>query len=132
MLSKLLQKTIVILIIIAPLVLDMGCKKQTRCGCGKDVVFEITNESVSVTYDVSARSAYFLSAGAPNSVFYFCNPGNWLEFLKAYPQGKLLLLSGKAYYECNYLMNSSNYGYYIPPTYQVDVTNITEDNYSKK
>jgi hypothetical protein len=69
------------------------------------------------------------------SSYYFCNPGKWIDSLKLYTnntQGAVLLVTGKCYYECNYLMNSGNMGYYTPPVYQVDVTNIKKDNYSKK
>jgi hypothetical protein len=42
-----------------------------------------------------------------------------------------LLISGKAYYECTYLLNSGNYYGQIPPVYQVEVTSVEEDNYGK-
>jgi hypothetical protein len=133
--SFILRKSIIVLIILAPLIADMGCKKQPKCGCGKDVVFEITDGSASVYYIESSRSAYFFSSESAGSTYYFCNPGEWIDTIKVYTQnkqGQTLLITGKAYYECNYLMNSSNYGGYIPPTYQVEVTAIKEDNYHKK
>jgi hypothetical protein len=130
--SFLFRKSLIFLIIIAPLILDMGCKKQKRCGCGKDVIFEITDGPASVSYIESSKTAYFYASNSVGSIYYFCNPGKWIDFLKTYPQGQTLLVTGKVYYECQYLMNSGNYGYYIPPTYQVDVTGLKEDNYSKK
>jgi hypothetical protein len=130
--SFILRKSILFLIILAPLILDMGCKKQKRCGCGKDMIFEITDGSATVFYAESSKSAYFYSTNSSGSTYYFCNPGKWIDSLKVYPQGQTLLITGKVYYECTYLMNSGSYGYYIPPVYQVDVTAIKEDNYSKK
>jgi hypothetical protein len=130
---NLLKKILVVLIIIAPLLTDQGCKKQPRCGCGKDVIFSLDSALVSVTYDTVARSATFYpfsnSAGA---TYYFCNPGEWFSTLKKINTQNYVLLSGKVYYECNFLYNSSNYYYQIPPVYQVTVTAVMEDNYGKK
>jgi hypothetical protein len=42
-----------------------------------------------------------------------------------------LLLSGKAFYDCTYMMQSSNSSYYSYPVFQVEVTGIKEDNYGK-
>lgn len=125
------RKILIILIIIAPLITDMGCKKQPKCGCGKDVLFELSDNSVYVYYSPTTTSAQFVSVNSSGSSYYFCNPGDWYDKLKTYPQGQLLLVSGKVYYECNYLMNSGNSGYYQPPVYQVEVTNLKEDNYGK-
>jgi hypothetical protein len=130
--SNILQKSIIVLIIIAPLIADLGCKKQPKCGCGKDVIFELTDGAANVYYSESSRTAYFYSATSSGSTYYFCNPGKWIDTLKTFTSGQELLVSGKAYYECNYLMNSGNYGYYIPPVYQVEVTDIKENNYGKK
>ena len=127
-----IRKILIVLIILAPLFSDLGCRKQPKCGCGKDVVFEITDGQAQVYYTEASKSAYFYSLASTGSTYYFCNPGQWIDTLKKYPQGKVLLLTGKCYYECNYLMNSGNYGYYMPPVYQVQVTAIKEDNYSKK
>ena len=130
--SIILQKSIIVLIIIAPLIADLGCKKQPKCGCGKDVIFELTDGAANVYFSESSRTAYFYSATSSGSTYYFCNPGNWLDILKKFTSGQELLVSGKVYYECNYLMNAGNYGYYVPPVYQVDVTGIKENNYGKK
>lgn len=127
-----LRKSIIVLIIIAPLITDLGCKKQPKCGCGKDVIFELTGGAANVYYSIDSRSAYFYSAMSSGSTYYFCNPGKWIDTLKTFTSGQELLVSGKVYYECNYLMNAGNYGYYIPPVYQVDVTDIKENNYGKK
>ena len=130
--SFILRKSIIVLIILAPFFIDLGCKKQPKCGCGKDVMLSLTNSVVSVYYTESSKTAYFISAYYSGSYFYFCNPGKWMDLLKTFPSGKELLVTGSCFYECNYLMNAGNYGYYIPPTYQVDVTDVKENNYGKK
>jgi hypothetical protein len=130
-----LRKLTIVLIILTPLVTDMGCKKQKRCGCGKDVIQEITDGFVYVYYDTSTKSAYFYPESLDGSTYWFCNPGKWIDTLIKYTSGtsgKEMLVSGKAYYECNYLMNAGNYGYYVPPVYQVDVTDVKKNNYGKK
>jgi hypothetical protein len=129
--SNIFRKILIVLIIIAPVIFDIGCKKQKRCGCGKDVVMEITDGQVYVSYLESSKTIMFQSIVSSGSTYYICNPGDWIDFVKKFPQGQLLLVSGKAYYDCQYMMNSSNYGYYIPPTYQVQVSNLREDKYSK-
>lgn len=134
--SIILRKAILILIILTPLFADLGCKKQPKCGCGKDVIQTLTDGQVYVYYSETSRSAYFYPIISTGSTYYFCNPGKWIDTLNTFTKnvnGQLMLLvSGKVYYECTYLMNSGNYGYYIPPVYQVDVTAIREDNYGKK
>ena len=135
-----IRKSIIFLIILTPLIADLGCKKQVKCGCGKDVVLTLITDAdhpyiiANVYYTESSKTAYFYSNYYSGSTFYFCNPGKWIDtlVLKKYTSGTELLVSGKAYYECNYLMNSSNYGYYVSPVYQVDVTDIEKNNYGKK
>jgi hypothetical protein len=127
-----LRKLIIILIILTPLAINFGCKKQKKCGCGKDVLFTIDAGQAYVYYDEATSSAYFFPYVTTGSTYYFCNPGAMMSTLKKHTSGQLLLVSGKVYYECNYYMNAGNYGYYVPPVYQVDVTEIREDSYGKK
>lgn len=130
--SLIFRNSVLVLIILTPFFIDLGCKKQIKCGCGKDVIKDIVDGSAYVYYDTIARSAFFYPETLDGSTFYFCNPGRWLDTLKKYTSGQLLLVSGKASYECNYLMNAGNYGYYVPPTYQTTVTDIKKNNYAKK
>lgn len=138
---KILKKSVIILIILAPLVTDQGCKKQPKCGCGKDAIFVFSDENMNnvanVYYSETTKIASFYSDLHPGSTFYFCNPGKWIDTLKTFPKDNNdqllpLLIYGIVYYECNYLMNAANYSYYVSPVYQVDVTAIKEDNYGKK
>jgi YHS domain-containing protein len=124
-------KSFLVLVFLIPILSDQGCKKQPKCGCGKDVISTLTDRQVYVHYDTAARSAMFYPAISTGATYYFCNPGRWIDTLKTMDTQQTLLLSGKVYYECTYLMNSGNYGYYIPPVYQVDVTSVKEDNYGK-
>jgi YHS domain-containing protein len=129
---NILRKSIIILIILTPLITDQGCKKQPKCGCGKDVIFTLTDAQVLVQYTESSKTAVFYPTVNTGETYYFCNPGKWIDTLKTMNTQQYVLLSGKAYYDCTYLMNSGSYGYYVPPVYQVDVTSIKEDNYGKK
>jgi hypothetical protein len=108
-----------------------GCKKQPKCGCGKDMIFELKDAQVLVQYFETTSTAIFYPVMSTGSTYYFCNPGQWIDSLKKLNTQEYLLISGKVYYECNYLYNSGNYYYQIPPVYQVDVTDIKEDNYGK-
>ena len=129
--SVTLRKLTVIILILLPLFAYQGCKKQPKCGCGKDVIFELDNAEVFVQFNEASNTALFYPLVSSGSTYYFCNPGKWIDSLKTMNTQQYLLISGKVYYECNYLYNSSNYYYQIPPVYQVDVTSIAEDNYGK-
>jgi hypothetical protein len=129
---NILKSLIIAFIILAPLLLDQGCKKQPKCGCGKDVIFVLDSASVLVQYNENTNTALFYTAINTGSTYYFCNPSRWIDTLKTMNTQQYLLISGKVYYECNYLYNNSNYSYQMPPVYQVDVTSIFEDNYGKK
>jgi hypothetical protein len=130
--SAFIRKLLLVLIILTPLVTDLGCKKQPKCGCGKDVLREIVDGLALVYYSPTAMSAQFVSVNSSGSSYLFCNPGEWIDTLRTGAQGKQWLISGQVFYECNYLMNSGNSGGYMPPVYQVIVTNLKEDNYGKK
>jgi hypothetical protein len=125
-------KSLYILLILTTVALVYyGCKKQAKCGCGKDMIFELTDAQVLVQYNPASNTAVFYPSSSNGSTYYFCNPGAWVDSLKKLNTQDYLLLSGKCYYECNYLMNSSNYYYQVPPVYQVEVTGLRQDNYGK-
>lgn len=138
--STISRKLLIVFIIIAPLIADIGCKKQPKCGCGKDVIFTLpptTNEfpyKASVYYTETSSSIQFVPVGSisSGSIYMLCNPGEWIDTVKKYPSGSTWLISGEGFYECNYLMNSGNSGGYMTPVYQVNVTDMKEDNYGKK
>lgn len=126
---KIAVKIIIAGLFLLPLVTFQGCKKQYKCGCGKDIVFSFNNTEV-VLYSQSASNIMFYTALTSNSTYYFCNPGQWIDSLNKMNTKQYLLLTGNAFYECNYLMQASNYSY-LPPVYQVEVTGLKEDNYGK-
>jgi len=133
--SFLSGKYLILFIILAPLVIDFGCKKQPKCGCGKDVILSIDAEPATVYYQVEGKYASFQRDYSTSGATYnFCSPSRWIDtlVLKNLPSGSRLLLTGKAYYDCTYLMNSGNYGGYMPPVYVVEVTKLEVDNYGKK
>lgn len=130
--SKYTQKTILLIIILLPLVFNIECKKQPKCGCGNDVIFTLNDAQVYVQYNESSNTVLFYPSVATGATYYFCNPSQWMDSLKKLNTREYLLISGDVFYECNYLYQSSNYYYQIPPVYQVEVTSVREDNYGKK
>jgi hypothetical protein len=130
--KSLIRKIIVVLIIITPLLTDLACKKQPSCGCNKDAVFALTEESVYIYFDTTTKAATFTDPYDPYSQYSFCNPEDMMETLSHFRSGQLLLLSGKVYYECNYLLNAGSNPYYAQyKVYMVQVTEIKEDLYGK-
>lgn len=130
--SKILQKITILSVILIIVLLYYGCKKQPKCGCGKDMIFELTDAQVLVQYIEASSTVVFYPSTGSGSTYYFCNPTEWIDSLKKLNIQEYLLLSGKVYYECNYLMSSGNSYYQMPPVYQVEVSSIKEDNYGKK
>jgi hypothetical protein len=128
-----LRKILVILIFAAPVISYPGCKKQAKCGCGKDVLFTLTNSRAHVYFNEAGTNIYFQTVNDPYSTYYFCNPGEMFPKMTDYKSGDELLVSGHAYWECNYLYqagNSSYTSYY--KTYVIQVTDCFMDLYGKK
>ena len=128
--KHLILKIIVAGLFLLPLVPFQGCKKQPKCGCGKDVIHSLNDIPVTM-YQITSGSIMFTTMLSPGSMYYFCNPSQWYDSLQKLNTSSSLLLSGKAYYDCTYLMQTSNSSYYSYPVFQVDVTGIKEDNYGK-
>jgi hypothetical protein len=128
---KKISRILFVIIILSPFIFQQSCKKQVKCGCGKDVIFTLEDAQVIVQYNEATNSALFYPVVSTGATYYFCNPGTWIDSLKNLNTQEYLLISGDVFYECNYLYQSSNYQYQIPPVYQVEVTGIMEDNYGK-
>ncbi len=128
---SMLRKIFVVLIMTAPLVSYSGCKKQAKCGCGKDVLFILTN-TVCHVYWTTGSIVYFQTSSDPYSTYYFCNPSEMFPKLENYKTGDELLVSGSVYYECNYLYQAGNssYGSYYK-SYNIQVTDVYMDMYGK-
>lgn len=129
---KLLRRFLVAVIIIVPLLVDMGCKKQARCGCGKDILFDLVKEDAKVFFNEDYSSAQFSPVNNSYATYYFCNPGEMKSKLADYNSGDLMQISGHVYWECNYLYQASNYTYQMYyKVYMIQVTDITTDLYGK-
>jgi hypothetical protein len=126
-----IRKLVIVLIILAPVFSYTGCRKQAKCGCGKDVLFTLTNTSVNV-YWTSSSSISFQRVGNAYETFYFCNPTEMFPNLKDAKSGDVLLISGHVYWDCNFVYQSSNSSYMsYYKIYQCQVTDLTLDLYGK-
>jgi len=133
MAGYIIRKISVLLIVILPVIFNFACKKQPKCGCGKDVVFSLTNEPLSynsLIYSEGGTNAYFMIG---MDTYYFCNPGEMYPEYSKLRSGDQLLISGDVYWECNYLYSTSNYSYYnYYRVYQVQVKEMKAYLYGKK
>ena len=131
--GHIIRKILVVLIIIAPVFSYSGCKKQARCGCGKDVLFTLENRQATVYYNETGTSITFTTIEDPYSTYNFCNPQEMFPKFEDYKSGDVLLVSGDVFWECNYLYQSSNYSYQsYYKVYMIQVTDVTLDLYGKK
>jgi hypothetical protein len=128
-----IRKILVVLLIAAPLVSYSGCKKQAKCGCGKDVLFVLTNAIAHVYFNEGGSVIYFQTLSDPYSLYYFCNPTEMFKTMGGYKSGDELLVSGSVYWECNYLYQAGNSSYTsYTKTYNIQVTDVHMDMYGKK
>lgn len=130
----LLRKALIAVIMIVPAVSYQGCKKQPKCGCGKDVLFSLSEEPLefsSLIYNSEGTNAYFQSG---MSTYYFCNPSEIYAKYKKFGAGDQLLITGDVFWECNYLYQASNYSYGYGAYYKVyniQVKDLTAYLYGK-
>jgi hypothetical protein len=129
--ASILRKIVIVLIFFAPVVSYTGCKKQAKCGCGKDILFTLTNSRAHVYFNDTKSSVYFQLSSDMYSTYYFCNPSQWKDVLANYKTGDELLVSGHCYWECSYLYQASNSYYSYYKAYMVDITNVYMDMYGK-
>jgi hypothetical protein len=131
--NKILRKLLVLMVIVLPLFAGTDCKKQAKCGCDGDMLFTLTREQARVYFNETGSNIYFSTLNNPYSTYYFCNPGEMFSKLTDSKSGDILLVSGVAYWECNFLYQSSNYSYYTSmyKVYQVQVTDVVTDLYGK-
>lgn len=131
--GQIIRKILVAFIILVPVVSYTGCKKQAKCGCDGDVLFTLDKVQATVYYNETGTSITFSTLSDPYSTYNFCNPGEMFPKLKDYKSGDVLLVSGHAYWECNYLYQSSNYSYQsYYKVYMIQVTDVSVDLYGKK
>jgi hypothetical protein len=133
MIGHIIRKLLVIMIILAPVVSYTGCKKQAKCGCDGDVLFTLSKVQANVYFNETGTTITFTTVDNPYSTYNFCNPGEMFPKLTDAKSGDVLLVSGSAYWECNYLYQSSNMSYQnYYKVYMVKVTDVVSDLYGKK
>lgn len=116
----------------AGILLTGSCKKQHKCGCDGDALDTLRSVHVYISYDEVNKTARFSPIWDSYSIYYFCNPSEWISELSKFSQGEEILVSGPYFYECNYLMNSSNsYGYSYMRIYQAQITGVAAYDYGK-
>ena len=131
---NIIRKILVLLIIVAPVLSYSGCKKQAKCGCTGDVLFSLTGELATVYFNDTGATAQFSTLADPYSIYYFCNPTEMFPKLSKYKTGDILQVSGRAFWECNYLYQSSSSSYQTSmyKVYNIQVTDVTVDLFGKK
>ena len=131
--GNIIRKILIVLIMVIPLISFSGCKKQPKCGCGKDVLQTLTNQPLdysSLIYNETGTNAWFQSG---LDTYYFCNPGEMYPVYTKLKSGDQLLISGDLFWECNYLYSASNYSYQMYyKVYQIQVTDLKAYLYGKK
>jgi hypothetical protein len=133
MIGNTLRKILVGLIIIAPVITSTDCKKQAKCGCGKDVLYTLTSSSVNVYFNDTYSLLYFQPLGDPYSQYNFCNPSEIIPKLADSKSGDILQVSGFVYWNCNYVSQSSNSSYTsMYKVYDVQCTALESNPYGKK
>jgi len=132
--GKIVRKIFVILIIIIPVFTNTDCKKQAKCGCDGDVLFTLSKEQAKVYFTEGGATITFQLLSSPFDSYYFCNPGEMYPKLGDAKSGDVLLISGSAFWECNYVQQSSNGNSQYSQMYRVyncQVTDVYSDLYGK-
>jgi hypothetical protein len=110
-----------------------GCKKQPKCGCNGDIVLTLNNDPAKVFFNEGGTNITFTRLADPTATFYFCNPGQMFPKLAESKTGDILLVSGTAFWECNYVYQSSNYTYQpYYKVYMLQATDLVVNLYGKK
>jgi hypothetical protein len=127
-----LRRIVVALIIIAPIITYSDCKKQPKCGCGEDVLYSFVGTSVNVYFNSTGTTFYFMIPGDPYSTYTFCNPSEMFSRLANAKSGDVLQVTGKVYYDCNYIYQNSNSSYQsLYKAYNIEATDLYQDLYGK-
>jgi hypothetical protein len=130
--KKILATGTIALLGLVAIISDSGCKKQPKCGCDGDSLDTIFQGHVYITYNETSNIAQFTPIYDSYSIFYFCNPQEFMGELTKFEQGEEILVTGPYFYDCTYLMNSSNTGSYTPwKVYQIKVTAVSSYDYGK-
>ena len=129
---KLLRKVLLIIVLFTPLFINTDCKKQKRCGCRGDVLFEygyeslifFDEESTVITMQREGQVGYYYD------YYTFCNPDEVMPELSKFKPGVVLGVTGNVYWDCNYVMRVSSNPYATyGRAYNIYVTGIYMNMY---
>jgi hypothetical protein len=130
---KIFLKIIVIAIFIVPIFSYSGCKKQEKCGCDGDQLFTLTGTFSTLSFNEDRSIVSFSAVSNPYSIYYFCNASEMANELKEFNSGDIAQISGSAYWDCNYVYQTSNSYYQTSVTkiYVIKVTEVKNNLYGK-
>ncbi len=97
MTGKTIRKSFIISIIIAAIFVSTDCKKQIKCGCGKDVYLTLTNASVYIYFTADKAVITCSVVGDQYTTYNFCNPTEMGPKLVDAKYGDIMLVSGNVY-----------------------------------
>lgn len=127
-----IRKFLVLLIFVLPAISYTGCKKQKKCGCGKDELFTMTQVAAYIYFNEDKTSITMQVVGNPYETYYFCNPSEMASKLSESKTGDILLVSGHSYWNCQYVYQTSNSYYQTAyKAYDLQVTQLELDLYGK-
>ena len=130
--GKTFRRILVALVIIAPVLSYTDCRKQSKCGCGQDVLFTLSATSANIYFNDTGTIMYFQTEGDVYSTYNFCNPSEMFPKLADAKSGDILQVSGHVYWDCNFVYQSSNSAYQsVYKVYDVQVTELTLNLYGK-
>jgi predicted small secreted protein len=136
--SKIIHNILVILIILLSAISYSGCKKQAKCGCGKDILFSIDTTQAflysAIKYESDGAIGYFqIYNGIYYDTYYFCNPSEWYAAYDSLVGIDQVKLGGDVYWDCSYINSQSNSSYYsYYKIYQVQINLLKPYLYGKK
>jgi hypothetical protein len=131
-----IRKIFIVALILLPVFSFHSCKKQAKCGCGKDVLFSYEGKLIEysdISYTNNGATAIFtVYNGIAYDYYHFCNPTEIYPTYTALSNQKQIKLSGDVYWDCTYMMNSSNSSYYsYYKIYNIQVTGLKSSLYGK-
>jgi hypothetical protein len=131
--GNIIRRILIVLIIFAPAFSYTGCKKQAKCGCGKDVLSTFSIVSAYIYYTDGATITAVVVGDPYASTYTFCNPSEMFPKLADAKSGDILQLSGHVYWNCTYVYQTSNSSYYqsMAKGYDIQVTDLSIDLYGK-
>ena len=130
--KRLLRKAFLIVVLFATAFINTDCKKQKRCGCGKDVLFPLEDEICYVYFSDETSTITMMRAGDYYSNYTFCNPDEIRPKLENVKYGAEMVVSGDVFWDCSYVWQESNsYSYSSYRSYTIIVKDIYVDLYGR-